>query len=135
MAKREEQLAWDSFKSGIPGRLSITRIENMLGEATPDTNGTNRNGAMFWMELKADKEWPKRSTTCPLRGAFEKGQLSFLRQQISWNANAFVLYRVGREYLLLNPSLDLEAMTKEDIIKSAFATTKNGVIEYLEQLT
>lgn len=131
----EEQLAWNSLKSALDGRIKATRIENMLGEATPDINATNRRGTTFWAELKALKAWPKRETTAPLKGHFEKGQLSFLRSHISWKGKGFVLLRVAsREWYLLDPKADLEACNKQGIIDASLAIGKENVISYLESI-
>uniref|UniRef100_A0AAU7VGS3 DNA helicase n=1 Tax=Serratia phage Spe5P4 TaxID=3159438 RepID=A0AAU7VGS3_9CAUD len=131
----EEQLAWNSLKPSLEGRIKATRIENMLGEATPDINALNRRGTTFWVELKALKSWPVRATTAPLKNKFEKGQLSFLRSHISWKGKGFVLLRVAsREWYLLNPAVDLEACTKEGIIDASFAIGKENVISFLESI-
>lgn len=135
MSKREEQLAWIGWSKACDGLLNQTRIENMLGEATPDINGCNRHGTGFWIELKALTDWPARSTTCPLKGHFEKGQLTFLRNKLSWKQAAFVLLRVrGKEWYLLDPTKELEQLNKEGIIAASFAIGKDKCISYLESI-
>jgi hypothetical protein len=140
MAKFKEQLAYDSFKGGCAGKLKLERIENQLGQGMPDVLGTNRSGAVFWLELKALLEWPKRATTCPLNGKFEKGQLAFMAaHRTGWNGHAFVLLRVGAIYYLLKPFTDLEKYTKEQLMNTSIASPlvaigKDPIIEYLSTL-
>lgn len=135
MSKREEQLAWIAWSKACDGRLNQTRIENMLGEATPDINGCNRHGTGFWIELKALTDWPARDTTCPMKGHFEKGQLSFLRGKLSWKQPSFVLLRVSsRDWYLLDPSQDLDKLNKQGIIRASFAMGKEECISYLESI-
>lgn len=141
MAKFKEQLTYDTFKSGCLGTLKLERIENQLGQGMPDVLGTNRSGTVFWLELKALDEWPKRATTCPLKGKFEKGQLAFMAaHRTGWNGEAFVLLRVGKLYLLLKPFMDLESYTKEQLCDTSRASNpvvavgKDPIIEYLKAL-
>lgn len=135
MAKLKEQLAYDSFNQGCLGILRLERIENMVGEAMPDVLGINRSGNVFWLELKAIHDWPKRETTCPLKGKFEKGQLGFLCSwRTGWDGNAFVLLRVGVVYYLIKPCMELASMTSAQLLSESMAIGKKGCIEYLEQL-
>lgn len=141
MAKFKEQLAYDSFKSSCLGELKLERIENQLGQGMPDVLAINRSGTVFWLELKALVEWPKRDTTCPLKGKFEKGQLAFMAShRSSWNGHAFVLLRVGPVYYLLKPYLDLEKMTYTQLLEGQGMTGplvtigKTEIIEYLKAL-
>jgi len=143
MAKFKEQLAYDSFKNSCVGGLKLERIENQLGQGMPDVLGTNRSGVVFWLELKALVEWPKRATTCPLKGKFEKGQLAFMAaHRTGWNGYAFVLLRVGPVYFLLKPFIDLEDYTKDQLLyphdliskRVLVAFGKENIIEYLKAL-
>jgi len=136
MAKFKEQLAYDSFANSCQGELRLERIENMVGESMPDVLGTNRRGINFWLELKALHEWPKRASTCPLKGKFEKGQLGFLCSwRTGWNGHAFVLLRVGTVYFLITPTMDLEKYPTEELMYHVAAVGKAECIEYLKGLT
>lgn len=135
MAKFKEQLAYDSFASGCLGLLRLERIENMVGEAMPDVLGVNRGGTVFWLELKALHEWPKRATTCPLKSKFEKGQLGFLCSWRSgWDGHAFVLLRVDKVYYLIKPRMDLSELNQIQLMENSVAIGKRECIEYLEKL-
>lgn len=135
MAKFKEQLAYDSFASGCLGVLRLERIENMVGEAMPDVLGINRDGHVFWLELKALLDWPKRESTFPLKAKFEKGQLGFLCSWRSgWDGHAFLLLRVGTVYYLIKPTMDLDKLTTSQLREAAVAFGKQACIEYLEKL-
>lgn len=135
MAKFKEQLAYDSFANGCQSILRLERIENMIGESMPDVLGINREGRVFWLELKALVDWPKRESTCPLKGKFEKGQLGFLCSwRTGWDGEAFLLLRVGTVYYLIKPMMDLEKFTTNQLKEFAVATGKQACIEYLEKL-
>lgn len=136
MSRKCEQKAWDSFKRGIdPRKLKAYRIENLYsGDGMADTLIQNRNKGVFWLELKAMEDWPVRETTKPLRGIFEPGQLGFGQSWLFWGGWSFVLLRVGTEFYLLDPRLDLENMTRAQIVTSAVRTGKKEIITYLEIL-
>lgn len=136
MAKLKEQRAFITLKDSSVGVLNLKRIETSTTSGMPDVKGINRKGASFWIEMKALDEWPKRESTCPLKGAFEKGQLSFLCEWISWKGRSFVVLRVGVEYHLFRPRLDLERLTKAELLDPSvcLATGKKEVIEYLKEL-
>jgi hypothetical protein len=99
-----------------------------------DVVGINRKGAAFWLELKAYEAWPIRATTCPLKSKFEKGQLGFLCAWRSWLGNAYVLLKVGKVYYLIPAAMDLESVTRAELVNGAIAVGKSSVIEYLVSL-
>lgn len=130
----KEQKAYDNFSADSVGVLKLYRVENMIGSAMPDVIGENRKGAAFWLELKALHEWPKRATTCPLKGKFEKGQLGWLRAWVSWNGRAYVLLRVGVDFYLLDPRNALDELPTSQLIESALVTGKATIIKFLSEL-
>lgn len=134
MSKNKEQLAFAAFKEASVGVLNLKRIENTITSGQPDTININRKGASFWMELKALHLWPVRGTTPVLKGKFEKGQLSQLREWISWRGHAFVLLRVGKDFFLLDPKLDLESQGHFELAHHALAVGKSQCVEYLAAL-
>lgn len=134
MSKNKEQLAFSAFKEASVGVLNLKRIENTITSGQPDVIAINRKGAVFWVELKALISWPVRDTTAPLKGKFEKGQLSQLREWISWRGHGFVLLRVDKEFFLLDPKLDLEAQGKKEMSERALAVGKKECVKYLEEL-
>lgn len=141
MAKKKEQLAWENFAKHINGRLNCKRVENQINDGMSDVTGINRNGTAFWIENKALEAWPKRASTQPLRGVFEPGQIPFLKEWRSWGGRSFVLLRVGKEYLLLNPKPrsgaepELVDQTVEQVCLWRLADGIEGIIEYLECLS
>ena len=132
MAKFKEQNSYDTFKSGCLGRLNLYRVENQVTAGMPDVIAINRNGAVFWLELKAYVAWPARASTCPLKGKFEAGQLSFMCAWRSWQGIAFVLLKVGPVYYLIPPQMNLEALNREDLQGLSVAVGKADCIAYLE---
>lgn len=106
----------------------------MCVDGMSDVIGQNRRGVVFWIENKALPEWPARHTTFPLVDSFEPGQIPFMRQWKWWNGHAFVLLRVGLDFLLLDPNMDLKAMTALELIHGATRQGKLAICEYLERL-
>lgn len=131
----KEQKAWDTIRAASVGVLTLQRIESSVGDGIPDVIGINRKGSVFWMELKALEAWPKRETTVPLKGKFEKGQLGFLRQWASWKGSSFVLLRVGVEYFLLDARLSLDIVSVVELLeKTVIMKGKKEIVQYLEAL-
>lgn len=132
---REQTKIYEPLRKDSLGMLQMHRIENSIGEALPDVVGINRIGSTFWLELKYLEEWPKRASTLPLRTSFERGQLGKLRMWRDWNGNAFVLLRVSKDFILLNPSHPLKDMTQAEIMSmAALIVGKHNVINYLVTL-
>jgi hypothetical protein len=133
-----ELAAVNAFKKDSLGRLLIDRIENSQRSSMADTTMQNRAGVIAWVEAKALESWPARPNTAPLRGAFEKGQLPFLRERISWGGKAFVLAKIESDWLLLNPMVPLEEVTKQQLFEEPdgviFAFGKEECIKYLENM-
>jgi hypothetical protein len=136
MSRLKEQKAWDTFKTNVNGRINFKRVENQIVDGMSDLVGINRFGVSFWIELKALEGWPKRSGTKPLARAFERGQVSFLKEWKTWKGLAFVLLRVGDEWLLLDPKppVDLVDMNTDKLRISALSTGLQAIIIYLENL-
>lgn len=134
MSRLPEQRAWDSFKPATIGRFKTYRVENQLSNGMPDVICINKRGVVFWLENKALDKWPIRASTIPLKGKFEPGQLGFMREWRDRGGNSFVLLRAEKVYYLLNPKLDLESLTKLQLVGLAVVTSKSEIIEYLEAL-
>jgi hypothetical protein len=136
MAKTKEQKARDNFKEKALGRILLIAIENQLDSGTADCIGSNRDGVAFWLEFKDIEEWPKRPTTAPLRGKFEKGQIPFLKQWKSWKGHAFVAARIAGTFYLFDPKwpLPLTDMNQQELVNSAVCIGAINIIKYLEEL-
>lgn len=131
----EQKKIYEPLKKASIGRLQMHRIENSVGEALPDVIGINRNGTAFWLENKYLEEWPKRATTFPLASAFQRGQLGKLRMWRDWKGRSFVLLRVGKDFILLNPSHPLKEMNQAELMSiAALIVGKDEIIKYLESL-
>jgi penicillin-binding protein-related factor A (putative recombinase) len=134
-----EKKAWKNFlDSADSSKLKFKRIENIIGDGMSDVIGMNRRGSVFWLENKALESWPARSTTLPLKGVFEPGQIPFMREWCQWGGNAFVLLRVGfekdNEFYLISPNpYDPRDMDKEAILNLSIIG-KVSIRKYLEEL-
>ena len=140
-ARTPEQLAWDALKGASPtSKIDLHRNENSAAGAMPDVVGINSCGSVFWLELKALREWPKRATTVPLKNKFEKGQLTFARRWNIMNGNSFVLLRVEKTFYLFKPihrtdSGNLDSLTQSELIANSLLIGKpSEIVEYLENL-
>lgn len=133
-ARLKEQRAWDTFKRKNLGRLNLKRVENQAATGMGDVVGINKQGTAFWIEMKALDAWPAREATCPLRDAFEPGQLGFLREWKSWRGDAFVLLRVGLEFWLLNPDNALPEYNAAQLRESAIRRDLDHIILFLENI-
>jgi hypothetical protein len=138
MIQREKK-AWSTFADYIDTSiLKKERIESNR-EAFSDVILQNRRGAVILIENKALKEWPKRSSTYPLKDSFEPGQLPFLRSWRQWQGNAYVFLHVGEgsyiERLLLCPLDPLEFMTKDQLLEQALCLGRDAILTFLETHT
>lgn len=77
--------------------LDAVSVENSAYPGTPDVNYVEG-----WLELKWDREWPKREETVFRIEHFTPQQRVFLRRRWHRGGNAYLLLQVGREYLLFD---------------------------------
>jgi hypothetical protein len=94
-----ESGVWNTIKSGMEGKWDASRIESSSGNGVPDvTFGLKDiNG---WIELKHDKEWPKREATLvklPLRPE----QKLWINRRGKLAGNVWVIYRVSNDFFIL----------------------------------
>jgi hypothetical protein len=129
----KELNAWNNFKKHVNGRINMKRIES-IGSGMSDTININANGVTFWMEVKALYKWPAREKTCPLRNAFEPGQVPFLREWRCWKGQSFVLLKVADSYYLLDPDDPLDEMNTSELINHAVSFDIDGIILFLMNL-
>lgn len=74
-----EQRFWDRARRALVPALHIERIENVVGEGTPDIWVLAPSGRVTPVELKAVQGWPKRATTRVL------GRDGLNRAQRNWH--------------------------------------------------
>ncbi len=135
MARLPEQRAWDTIRDAVdPWKVKLFRVENPCVDGMSDVIGINKRKTVFWVENKALAQWPARHTTCPMNDVFEPGQLPFMRQWKHWGGHAFVLLRVDKEFILLDPVDDLVNMQRQHIPAYAIAIGKANVCRHLEEL-
>lgn len=71
--------------------LHMTRVENLVGQGTPDVEGCLGN--QFWMELKCEARPANEDT--PIRPKFRPTQVPWLLRRAGAGGKAFVLLQVG----------------------------------------
>jgi len=131
----KEQRAYKLLAEKSAGVLNCKRIENQNGSGMSDFVVQGHYGFDIWLEIKALDDLPLRLTTCPLKGAFEKGQLPFLREKISWGGHGFVALRANDHWWLFDPTMDIAAIAKRDIDHAALAHgTAIDIVAYLDRL-
>lgn len=105
-------------------RLDPIRIENSVRLGTPDVNYIHG-----WIELKTKAAWPVRETT-PLRiEHFSPQQRVWLRRRWLSGGHAWLLLRVGREFLLfdgVHAALHVGNVLRHDLYQIATARSANG---------
>lgn len=136
MARTKEQLSWDNFSEHIDPRKILAQQTELLysGESWPDVLCINWLGTVFLIENKALHSWPKRGSTFPLRDAFEPGQINTMRKWKFKKGNAFVLLRVENEFYLMDPSYNLDALNREDLLRLAVCIGRAKIILHLSDL-
>jgi hypothetical protein len=91
---------WDGLRPRLQALgLHPVRVENTLGEGTPDVNYISG-----WVELKWLEAWPARaSTLVRLRKLEERpAQVNFLTERWRLGGQSWLMLRVGREALLFS---------------------------------
>lgn len=104
-----ESLFYNSIVRPRLGRFGILRrIENRIGEGTPDVLYTLRRRAALpaatgFIELKKAEHWPTGKGT-PLRfNHFSVGQVAWMEEWASHGGRVCVLAQVEDDYLLVPP--------------------------------
>lgn len=93
-----EKQMWDRLRKVlIDLRLDPVRVENPALPGTPDVNYIEG-----WIELKYVEAWPKKAET-PLRiPHYTSEQKTWLMRRWIKGGNAFMLLRVGDDWILLD---------------------------------
>lgn len=76
------------------------RIENRTQESVPDCLVLSVDGRVAWVEGKYKVSWPKSKDTSTDVG-LDKGQVNFLKRWCRLGGRAWLLLRVGEEWLLV----------------------------------
>lgn len=89
---------WTALRPALDAMgLDPVRVENVLGEGTPDVNYVGG-----WIELKHLDAWPKRSDTVVHFERFTVFQKEFLRRRWWAGEATWLMVRVGPELLLFS---------------------------------
>lgn len=125
----KESNLWRWLSKGIklynrtePDSMHLTRIENTVGEGTPDVEGCLR-GLAFWIELKS--VMPAKSGRLDIRKAIRPGQVPWLVKRWKAGGSAFMLIQVGsgikaRRYLVpgrVCEALEVNPSMREEDLK------------------
>lgn len=104
--------------------LDPHRIENSVALGMPDVNYL-----YGWIELKTKHEWPKREDT-PLRiDHFTPEQRTWLFRRTRMGGRAFLLLRVGKEFMLFDgvtAHAIVGKVCRKALIAGALAWSANG---------
>jgi penicillin-binding protein-related factor A (putative recombinase) len=108
--------------------LHLTRLENLVGNGTPDVEGC-LCGRQFWIELKCI---PKRTNSL-LRIRFQPSQIPWMQRRQRAGGHVFVLLQVGSagqaHRYLLNLELFEGKLLYEDEIQNYFVESQIDVLE------
>lgn len=112
MRKTEAKL-WDRLRPRLAAhRIYAERIENVVGEGTPDLH-TAHHGAngpfAAWIELKAVECWPARDTT-PVMGSrtqIRKAQRVWHHKYTLSGGKSYLLLGVGAQHVYLIRGCDI----------------------------
>jgi len=118
-----ESGTWRSIKPVlVEANLDPHRIENIVGDGTPDVNYLNG-----WIELKHKREWPKRESTLVRLPHFTAMQRRWLERRHNLGGKCFLLLRVELDWLLfdgLTAAWYVGRMSKNDLIRVCLVCTK-----------
>lgn len=134
-----EQKLWDAFRTrAVPYKdaLWLERIENMVGEGTPDVRSASQRKEC-WVELKAPRA-PRRSTT-PFLGdeGLRQSQMNWHRRAAFFGMSAYTLMRARNDHdkialVHCSRSDELNAMAWVEIRVVALALDWEEIFEVLK---
>jgi len=115
-----ERTFWNYLRKGMRQRWEVVRIENTCSRGTPDT-AYSMDGVHGWIELKFEKEWPKRESTKLRLAHFTPEQKIFIRKHGTAGGRCFLFLRVGSDFLLFEHVhiLQLGELNKTEMKKKA----------------
>lgn len=121
MARESEIWKWmtgqQNKRPDLYGDLDMSRVENILNRAWPDTEGSFR-GVGFWLEMKVLKQTRKDGSAGSIR--FEHGQREWLQQR--WNRGqgaAYALIEGPGQRLFAIPGRWAPALPQEGVVTVA----------------
>ena len=115
--------------------LHAVPVENSVQEGTPDINTV-----YGWLELKQLPAWPVRPDTPVGNGLLRPGQGPWLARRCAHGGAAWVLLRIGREWILLWgawAAQHLGRTNRKQLVQAAVAYWPTGVVQQqlVEHLT
>jgi len=99
---------WDALRPLLRG-LDPVRVENLVQAGTPDVNYTRG-----WIELKYAPRWPVRPDTPLKLDHFTNEQRVWLTRRCAAGGRAFLVLKVGDEWLLFNGRVAAEWVGRVD---------------------
>lgn len=106
MAKKAEQLVWQSFRRHAPYDVRAERVENGLAAGIPDVHALCR-GKTVWFELKVFEIPVYQSTPMVKKSTFEVDQVKWHRSYTHHGGKSFALARDNKQQLYLIPGADI----------------------------
>lgn len=111
MARFKEQRLYDALKKARPSNVRLERIENLVGQGTPDLH-VMVDGRSCWLELKAPIR-PKRASTRLLgTEGLNQDQLNWFLEAARLDIPAYVLVRDDTREIFLVPARHCEGINE-----------------------
>lgn len=131
--RKHEQRLWDTMKRHCPKDIRLERVENAVGEGTPDVHYMKANH-FGWVELKAPKR-PRKATTRLLGNeGLRPGQRNWHATAAHFKLPAYVLIRDDSGELFLLSCQDCEDVnekTVDELRQLRLASTWEEIFEVL----
>jgi len=134
--RKKEQRLYDALLKAKPSWARLERIENVVGEGTPDVH-VMVPGKSAWLELKAPTP-PKRASTRLLGDeGLRQSQKNWLLEATVMGLPAYVLIRdsVRKEVFLLRAELHdlMNDMTVAELRRHSLADSLEAAYEVLRE--
>jgi hypothetical protein len=107
--RKQEQRLWDTMRKNAPPGLHLERVENAVGDGTPDVHYMKK-GSLGWIELKAPKRPAKETTRLLGDEGLRISQENWLGVATFFEIPAYVLIRDDHKNLYLIPCKYWETM-------------------------
>lgn len=132
--RKTEQRLWDRMRRALTGRVRVERVENVVGEGTPDVL-LLKAGCVTWCELKAVEEYPVRQHTRVLGDdGLNVAQRNWHLDWARWGGFSIIVVGVADDLFVLRGELadEVNDMSRVALAAAAGARDWAGLLEMLE---
>lgn len=128
--RKPEQRLWDRTRRNISARVHVVRVENAVGEGTPDSIAIVR-GCVTWMEHKVGY-WPQREGS-RIRWSYklQPGQCNWHKDWARQGGRTIILIGIERQ-LFVWPGMrvdEVNGLTRKTI--APYERSWNELINFL----